>query len=451
MNFFNKILSFFRSGSERTKGVKKNVFFSFLNKGISIIISFLLVTMTIKYVDKEQYGIWLAISSVVSWISFLDFGLAHGLRNKFAEAKSLGNTQLAQKYVSTTYFVLSIIFGITCVIGIVANRFLDWGAILNISPYYNPILTKVFYILISCFSIQFILNILNTIIVADQRPAFAAFLSTLGQFLVLTTIVIMLATTEGSLVKLSLAISVVPCILYFILTFILYSKRYKVYSPSVSGIKLSLIKDILSLGGKFFLIQLSMILIFQIINIIIVRVLGPESVTLYNVSYKLFSTVYMATVIIITPLWSAFTDAYTQKDFKWMQSTYNRISKIWFVFIPISFVILALSPWIFKLWVGDNVNIPMNISLAMVIYVLLLSRSNLSMFLINGTGKLMIQMIIYISGALISIPLMILFSRNYGIIGILLVLSTVSFAQTIFGEMQVRKIIKNNATGIWNK
>jgi len=72
-------------------------------KGISIGISLLLVPLTLNYLDKEGYGLWLTLSSIVSWFSLFDIGLGNGFRNKFAEATAVKNDDLAKTYVSTTF------------------------------------------------------------------------------------------------------------------------------------------------------------------------------------------------------------------------------------------------------------------------------------------------------------------------------------------------------------
>jgi len=82
------VRNFFTKGHQRTLDVKKNVLGSLLIKGVSIGISLLLVPLSIDYINKAQYGVWLTLSSLISWISFFDIGFTHGLRNKFAEAKA---------------------------------------------------------------------------------------------------------------------------------------------------------------------------------------------------------------------------------------------------------------------------------------------------------------------------------------------------------------------------
>jgi hypothetical protein len=48
--------------------IYKSLFFSLLAQGINILIGFLLVPVTLGYLNKDRYGIWLTLISVISWI-----------------------------------------------------------------------------------------------------------------------------------------------------------------------------------------------------------------------------------------------------------------------------------------------------------------------------------------------------------------------------------------------
>ena len=65
------LLNFINKGSERSIKAKKNVLSMLFIKGGSILVGLLLVPLTLEYVDSESYGIWLTLSSMVAWISFL--------------------------------------------------------------------------------------------------------------------------------------------------------------------------------------------------------------------------------------------------------------------------------------------------------------------------------------------------------------------------------------------
>ena len=262
------IYNYFTKGHDRSINIKKNILASLIIKGFSIILSLLLVPLTIHYLDKNNYGIWLTISSLVAWMSYFDIGLNNGLRNKFAEAKALNNTELAQKYVSTTYALLILIFIPLTILLIVLNNFLNWSTIFKTTNTMSKDLSTVFIIIISYFSIKFILSTINTLLLADQKPAHASFIGLLEQILSLITIFILTQFTKGSLIKLCLGLCIIPLFMFLFVNIILFSGKYKNVSPNLKSINLSLSKELLGLGIKFFFLQIAVLVQFQTSNII---------------------------------------------------------------------------------------------------------------------------------------------------------------------------------------
>lgn len=449
--FLKRVRQYIVSGNERSVLVKKNIIGAIFNKGFTIIISLLLVPATIDYLNTEQYGIWLTISSIIGWMAYFDVGLVHGFKNKFAEAKANEDNLLARQYVSTTYVALIVIFGMILLIIECLCPIIDWANILNVNDNYRPLLSRICAILFLFMAVQLVLGVLPALLIADQRSAVASMITTIGQGMALIIIIILTYFPQKSMLYICLALSGVPCIVLFIASIVCFTHRYKDYTPSFRFINLKLIGNIVNLGGKFFVIQISMLLIFQLTNIVLSRELGPESVTLYNIAYKYFSIIQMAFNILLSPFWIAYTDAYAKKDFNWMRKVYNRLTSCYYWAIGVGIIMFLVSPLVYKLWLPDYVEIPWELSLFMCLYILILSYSNMLMILINGTGKVFMQMLVYIFCAMMSIPLMIYLCRNLGIIGILIVLGTVYALQSIVARKQIKKILTNKASGIWIK
>ena len=439
-------------GISRSTTVKKNIIVSFLLKGISILISLQVVPLTINYINPTQYGIWLTLSSIIAWLAYFDFGFANGFRNRFSEARSRGETLLAREYVSTTYAVLLILFFGIFLITVVTSFFLDWSSILNVDTVYNSELRTVFVILSLFFCLNIVGSVFTTMLAADQKPALASLIQTGGQVLAFIVIYVFTKTVPGSLTVLAFAFMGIPCILLIIVSvFMFRCGEYKIVSPTICLVRLPLIKNILGLGGQFFIIMLSLLFIFQFTNIIISRIEGPQAVTQYNIAYRYFNVLNMLVVIILTPFWSAFTDAYIKKDFSWMKKMVKKLEHMWLLCIPILVVMILCSDFFYKYWIGDSVSIPLSLSISMALYVLFQTMGNVYMYLINGTSRVSLQLIVYLLIAIIAVPLMTLFCRLYGVEGILIVPAITLALQALVGKIQITKILKNTAKGIWLK
>lgn len=448
----NKIKSYFSKGNARSIAVKKNIVESLALKGINIFISLQVVPMTINYINPTKYGIWLTLSSIIAWLSYFDLGFAHGFRNRFAEAKAKGDIQLAREYVSTTYAVLFVLFSFILFIALIVNNYLNWSNILKIDAIYNNELHIVFGLLACFFCMNIVASVFTTMLTADQKPALASLIQTGGQVLAFICIYILTKTTSGSLSALALAFSGIPFMLLLIVSIIVFScNTYKCVSPSFHYIRFSLTKSILGLGGQFFIIMISMLFIFQFINIVLTRIQGPNAVTLYNISYKYFNVLNMSFTIILTPFWSAFTDAYIKSDFGWMRKIVKKLELLWLLSIPCLILMVVFSEPLYDWWIGKSINVPISLSCTMAIYFLFMTRANMYMILINGTSLIRLQLLTYITFALITIPLMVMFCKNYGTCGVLVIPTIVYIVQSTIGHVQIRKIINGTAKGIWKK
>lgn len=440
------------NGSERSKQALKNIVISLFAKCISVITPLLIVPLTISYVNPTQYGIWLTLSSLIAWISVFDLGFGHGFRNRFAESVAKGDDVLARQYVSTTYFVISCIVLFIFICLMLINAFIDWTSVLKVDSCYREELQKVVGVVCCFFCLNMVLRLFNTLLTANQEPGLSSIIGGIGEICSLISIYVLTKVSSGSLLNLALYYSGVPCIVMLTASLIAFGfTKYKKYSPSIRLIKPTLIKNILSIGMQFFFIQLSMIAIFQIINIVLSREIGPIAVTQYNVTHKYYGLLHSVLLIVITPFWSAFTDAYTKGDYVWMKSSLRKLERIWCLSAIIGVIMVFVSPLFFKLWLKESVEIPIGLSVAMMFYSLSLSLGAVYMMLINGIGTIRIQLIVYALFALISWPLLVISCRLLGLYGILITPTIVYLCQAILGRIQLKKILNRAATGLWAK
>jgi O-antigen/teichoic acid export membrane protein len=437
--------------NERSTNAVKNIIASFGIKGVSIIVQLLLVPLTINYVNPTQYGIWLTLSSIIGWFSFFDIGFGNGLRNRFAEAKATGDYAKAKAYVSTTYICIGVIFAVVWILFFGINSFLDWSKILNAPAQMAKELSVVALIVISFFCLQMVFKLINTVLIADQKPAKSAFFDMLGQVLALLIIFVLTKTTEGSLIYLALALGFCPILIMVVSSFWFYKRDYKQFKPAVSWFDGAVVRDIVGLGGKFFLIQVAFMIIYQTNNIVITQICGPEDVTVYNVAYKYFSVVQMVCLIILSPFWSAFTDAYALKDFRWMKSVRDKLNYVCIVLSIIAAILLSVAKIAYHLWVGDSVHIPFALSLLVCIYIIIILRQSVLIPLINGLGKIKLQLYCNVTLCLLNIPVTVFLGLKWGLMGIVLGNIIITLPHIIYSPIQLNKILNNTAKGIWNK
>lgn len=413
----------------------------------------MLVPITINYLDTKNYGIWLTITSFVSWFSLFDIGLGNGLRNKFAEAKAIGNKTDVCAYVSTAYFTVGLIsffvFSIFCII----NPFINWSTLLNTNSHLNEDLSLLVLIIFAFFTFQLTLKLIISIYQANQNHSIQYKVQFYTQLLSLFVILILTSLSYGDLFLFGSIFSSLPVIILIVFNLYGFKTIFKEFKPKYSMVSIAHLKGITGLGLKFFVLQISSLILFATDNFIIAKFFGPEEVVPYNISFKYFSIVIMLYTILVSPYWSSFTEAFEIKDYDWIKRNVKKIQKIWLTIPVLLSVMILSSNLIFKLWIGDEIEVPMSLNISMAIYVVILTYNMIYSSFINGVSKIKLNLVFSLISSIINIPLSIIFVKylNLGSKGVILATCFCLLYALPFLPIQYTKIINGKAKGIWNK
>lgn len=443
-----RIDAFLNKGSHRTSIVKKNILATFLIKGISVIISLLYVPITLNYLNPTRYGIWMTLTSIVAWMGIFDIGLGNGLRNKLAEALAVNDKIRARKYVSTAYAILSLIVTIVLVVFFIVNRWIDWTLVLNTTADYGEELKLLVIIVVTLFGLKFVLNLLSTVFTADQRPAFGSIFEVIGSAIGLLIIWILTFTNKTSLVTFGLAAMLTPVIIYLSASLYFYKTRYSYLKPSSNSIDLSHAKDLTGLGLQFFIIQIAGLVIFQTSNILIAQFFSPAEVTPYNIIFKYYSVLTMIWAIVMTPLWSAFTQARVHNDIEWIKRTINKLNKAMFLTVFIVLFMALGSIKIITVWTSGQIIVQPKMVWIFALYSLISIWNNIYAFFLNGVSMVRIQIFTSIAASILHIPIAFLLVKHFrmGSEGVVLSMAISLSFFAIAGPIQSYKLLK-----IWKK
>ena len=437
----------------RSKKMYKNTVAMIGIRGVSMILTLISAPIMLHHVDRADYGVLLTLTSIVGWVGYMDVGLGNGLRNKLPEFLAKGDFHSAKKIVSSCYVTLAIYVALIIVIFLMVSPFVDWLGVLN-SPTSDAGeirgLTNVVFI---AFCIQFLFGLINSILFAYQMPAFQSLFTFVGQFIALIALVIQVYVFDvTSVLQIGAVNSMIPPLVLFLGSIGLFRTKLKEIAPSFKLFEFKSVGSILSLGLKFFVLQMITIVLFQANSIIIARVVSPEAVVEYNLAFKYVSLLTMIFTIVITPVWSATTDAYVRKDFAWINKTISLSRKVCIASIFIGVLMVLASKVVYGIWLGKGtIDINYSTTSLILLYISFEMLYKVYGTIINGTGKVFAQIILTGVIAIIYIPLAILLGKLFGLSGVLIANAIVFARNYLWSKVQGNKLISQTATGIWNK
>lgn len=450
MSVVDKMKGIFQ-GSGRSATVKKNIVYSMGIKGVSMVVSFALVPLTIGYVSSELYGVWLTLSSILTWLGFLDIGFSQGLKNKLTEAIAHDDWEMGKSLVSTTYFMMVLIFVPVCLILEAIIPFIDWCSLLNVSTQYSDEIVKAMHILIAMAYLQMVVNVLISVVAAFQKVALSNTFIPIGNLISLVIIYILTKTCPPSLVALALSLAAMPILVTIIASFVLFGGQFRKVAPSFDRVNKAYIKELFGLGYKFFIINIQALILYQSTNVIISNISSPLWVTSYNIAYKYLNIAMLIFTITTQPLWPAYADAYAKKDFEWMRNTLDKMNRLFYISIFIIIIMTCVSPYFYKIWIGDKATVPLIMTAIVAIYTIIYCWVSLNGILLVGMSKIKLNSRIVVVGMLLHIPLSYTLGQVIGAYGVLVSMILINIFYGIIYKIQVYKILNQKANGIWNE
>lgn len=440
------------SDNKRTALIRKNVLFSFLIKGWSGLVTLLLVPLTLKCLGEYTNGVWITISTTLLWIDNMDIGLGNGLRNKLATYLAHEDYENGRRVVSSTFMMLAFIIVpvVFLLVGIIS--FADIYSFLNVDEELIPSLAPVLSVSVIFVCATFIFKFIGNFYMGLQLPAVNNLLVVSGHTLALLLTYILYLAGSHSLMLIAIVNTCSPLTIYLIAYPYTFFVRYPKLRPAISCFDKSMVKGVFNIGMKFFVLQICGTILFLSSTLLISKIFDPSYVTPYQIAYRYFSIVLVVFTAISNPYWSATTDAYARGDIEWIKNSKKRIEKLLLGLFCLMSIMVALSGFVYHIWIGDEVTVPFPLTVCMAIYILVLICSMAYSNFLNGMGVLRLQMIMTVTAAVLFIPASLLATNTYhDVISILAVLILVNAPGLIVNSVQLGKLLCGKFSPVWAK
>lgn len=384
---------------KRNKLIRKNVMLSVIFKGLSVALSLLLLPLTVNYLSQVEYGIWVTLLGVLSWVNYLDMGIGPGLRNKLTEAISLEDIRSFRSYLSSGIVMIAGLCITVFIILYGALQFADLNNILNTTEVTSELLYSATLYTGVIVIVLFFLSIMDQVYNAFQQTAIPGFVGVVQSTLMLGFIYFLIYFDYRSM-------------LYFILAFggsavvsklgmcIWFFSRHKGLLPSTKLVNKNHMVSLISLSAKFLLLNVTCVFIYSSADFMITLRLGPELVRDFDIVFKVFYFISTLYFFMFNPLWSAYTDAYVKKDFNWIRKT---LRKTTLLIIPVILAVVMVAfniRLITRIWTGIELDIPDSLPFAIGLYTVgLYWLANWNYF-INGSGQVNLEIIVSVIAAI---------------------------------------------------
>lgn len=402
---------------ERRNKIIKTAWSGLLARIVTIGVSLLMVPLSVHYLGKEQYGLWVAVSSLVAMLGFMDGGAGNAVINMVAHATGANKDDLA-KIVSTAFFSLMALALIGCLLFLVVFPFVSWGKLLGVSEFTSLANLNVVVIIVGLF---FFVSMFTTLVGKIQRGLQEGNLDNFwsGVAAVLSLLFVYIAIQkDAGLVGFVFAFLAGSMLAYLASNIHYLFIRRRNLRPQLSKFDSATAKNLFAVGGLFFVLQIAGVIQGQADNVIIANMLGPASVTNYSICMKLFLIPPMLFGLVMAPLWPAYREAFASGDMQWVKRIFVKTIR-WSLLlsIPAAFVLVILGGKIIELWVGQDTVPSTGLLIGCGIWLVFVAVGNSTAMLLNGLGLVKPQIIIAVAASIVNITMTIWLIPMVGAVG----------------------------------
>ena len=399
-------------------------------KGAAAAAMLISVPLTLRYLGPERFGLWMAISAVISMLGFADFGLGNGILNAVSHASGRNDKTAIHQSVSNGFIMLAAIGGVMLLVFVAVYPHVPWPSVFNVNSDTAAIESgPVVFVLVICFIATLPLGATQKIQLGLQQGYWGNLWEAVGSVLGLLGIIVAIQLQAG-LHWIALSMAGVPLIFRAVNTLVFFGYQEKVLRPSFGHLDFDVIRRLIRTGFLFFVLQLAVVVGFQSDNIIIARILGVEAVAGYDVALKLSTLPAMFIGLVVVAQWPAYGEALTRGDSDWIRRTFIRTIRLsLLVAIPFALVFLTWGDVLIRVWAGPEVVPSMALLAGMSIWSVMMVLGSVIGVLLNGLHVVKFQAINSLLMATANILLSIYLVGLFGVVGA--IFGTIS-AYTIF-------------------
>ena len=415
-----KVFNLFKNASQNNKIIMKNTAGAFTIKGLALVISLFTTPAFIKYFNSNIIlGVWYTLLSVLLWVLNFDLGIGNGIRNNLVRALTNNDRVTAKKIISSGTFTIFIITLIMLVVGLPLLSLINLNWLFNISSdiiSYKALLNSVICIFIAII-IRFFFTIISSIFYALQKSVINDFLALCVSVLQLLYVLIFhYESPEEALVALSFAYLIISNLPILIAGIIVFCTTLKDCKPNIKFVNKEQSKKVMSVGGIFFLCQITYMLIANTNEFLITKLFSPKFTTEYSFYYKLTNLSSVIITLALSPIWSLVTKAMAENDFKWIEKLYKKIKIFGCIAIFLQFALIPFLQFIFNIWLGKGVvTVNYLTAIAFACFGSSFVYSGMLSTIVCGMAKMKLQTICYSLGVIIKFLIVILFAKLFNI------------------------------------
>jgi O-antigen/teichoic acid export membrane protein len=420
-------------GKDRYRRAGRTALADMIANIVAIAAGLITVPITLLYLGIERYGLWMALTNFVTFLTFTDMGLGIGLQNALAKCNGRDDKKNPAYYISSAFFIMFLVSILLAVFAIFILPIIPFERLIKIhSETARGELLPTAQTIIIVFGFGLPVGIFQRVYNAYQQGYWANLWLTIGRvagfFAVLICVLLKLGLPILVGCSMGLPFVCMACGAFFLF------KKMPWLKISLGSITREAIRTIFSTGAKAVIVQLSAVLITNGPALIIANRFGVSAVTPFAIVQKLLATSNIIISTALLSLWSAYGEAAARNDWAWVKTTFRRSVKFGFAIqVPVFILIGFFGKFIIHIWAGEKAVPTWSLLMAVNVWYLIAVWNTCAAITLNGLDHMIGQAFYGPFFASLGLIASYWFAGLYGTVGVVWPVVCISIVGTAIG------------------
>jgi O-antigen/teichoic acid export membrane protein len=364
------------------------------SRGLTALSLLVALPLVVDRLDASSAGVWTLLVTALALLGFADLGLGNGLVNRLSDAVGRQDHPAAVRTVSTGAAALAAISAAGIPLAALAVLAVPWESVLRLGSGEVPSLRAAVATFLLAVVAGVPAGLGQRIHLAYQQSWAASATSAAGSVLALAAVLVAWVADAG-LPAFVGAMLLPPVAAAAAETAWVLGRSHRDLRPRRSHLERAALGGLVRAGGLFFVLALAGAAAYQSDSFVVARYLGPEEVTSFGATLRLFLVAPALAAAVLLPLWPAYSEAIGRGDHAWVRSTLRRsllLSAVG-VAVPSAALVLLARP-LLSVWAGSIPAPSTSLLLAMGAWSVVSTASMALAMWFNGTGVVRLQVVL---------------------------------------------------------
>lgn len=382
---------------------------------VAVMISLVATPIAINEAGSTTYGLFAALTAFATLMAVADFGVGNGVIRELAVTRADAGVPDEGPIISAAAGLLVMLGLLVIAVGAIAAWVVPWRSLLRAPVGSAPQIRETVLVVAVCTGLALPGALAQKIYLARQQASRAGLLAAVAA--ALGSLTLILAAFLGHHLPIMVAAQLgVPAVVGIAALLRLAASR-AIYL-NVRRASFRLVKVLLRRGRLFAALQLVAIINFEIDNLVVARILGPNQVTVFAATARLYAIPIVLATMFFTPLWAAFADAVARGDRAWVSMAYRRSTRIAATgLVPLATVLALLSGPAIRIWTDHAVRPNQALILALSIWLVVYAFNQPQAMLLNALHAERFQLRAAAANLVANLTLSIIFTQQFGVCG----------------------------------